>query len=299
VSIRPHRPRSEEQEYIVNTPARPSRRQPIPDMPTLRTPRPRPDAQTEPERRPRLRTTPEETTEPDPSPVRRRPRLRPVPPKPAPRQDAPEPRQSPERRSDPAPSDRRPLPPPPPKQPFWQREPSPQPRASSRGKSDFPWFWHVLVAALAAAIWTAGTAVQVWTSEVWIASAVFHDASLAVLPPHFGVFAQLSGFWKGGMDVNETVVNTFGWGVQAALALFSLEAELPATTPKQKRRAQAFLWLCLALIAVNALGDWDFSSRFGFWGQLSLAVILFFATFCCGYFALAQLIEAWRGVWGH
>lgn len=167
--------------------------------------------------------------------------------------------------------------------------------ASDPKRSNWPAWGYLLAGGIAMAVWLAGTAVQVQTSEAWIAQTTVSD----LLTPHFSIYGQLTAFWNGGLDQKQLVAYIFGWAVQAALVLSSLTIDLPQHTVGAKRRSALFMWACAGLILVNSMGDWNYSQDFGFWGQLGFSFALFISTFCFGYVAIWAIHRAIRAFAGH
>ena len=167
--------------------------------------------------------------------------------------------------------------------------------ALKQASSHWPAWGYLVTAAIALVVWLGGTAVQVQTSESWISQTRIS----AVLQPHFSIFGQLSLFWSGGLTQVQVVAYLFGWGVQAALILFSLGIDLPQHTVGAKRRSALFSWACAGLILINSMGDWYYSATFGFWGQLGFSFALFITTFCFGYVAVWALHRGFRAFAGH
>lgn len=154
--------------------------------------------------------------------------------------------------------------------------------ATAIRSQNWPAWGYFLVGGIALVVWLGGTAAQVQTSEAWMAQ----DNVTSLLAPHFSIYLQLTAFWNGGLNQKQLVSYVFGWAVQAALILFSIGLDLPQQTRGQQWRSGLFSWACAGLILINSMGDWYYSSNFGFWGQLGFAFSLFICTFCFGYVAI-------------
>src|SRR6266446_4322504 len=80
----------------------------------------------------------------------------------------------------------------------------------------WPPFVYFLLGFVCLGMWTAGTAVQVQTSEAWIMGQQVNNL------PTLSTFAQIVLFISGHLPANEVVPFTFAWGVQLALIIASV-----------------------------------------------------------------------------
>ncbi len=145
-----------------------------------------------------------------------------------------------------------------------------------------PLVYFILGGALFA-IWCLGTSVQVLTSEAWM----MHQSMSQI---NFTAWGQLWDALRGQLHSEMYVPFTFGWGVQFALIVFSIGIELPRDPAWRYWLA----WLVVGgLIFVNACGDWNSSSAYGFWGQCGFSLVVFFITFCMLLFAIMAFKHAW------
>ncbi|MGH2505882.1 MAG: hypothetical protein ACRDHZ_00445 [Ktedonobacteraceae bacterium] len=180
-----------------------------------------------------------------------------------------------------------------PNDPMEALQPKPQQVSNARHQNwseNWPAWGYLVAGGIALTVWLAGTAVQVQTSEAWIAQVAVTD----LLAPHFSIYGQLTAFWDGGLNQKQLVAYIFGWSVQAALILSSLSIDLPQHTVGAQRRSALFTWACAGLILINSMGDWYYSQGFGFWGQLGFTFALFITTFCFGYVAIWAIHRAIR-----
>ena len=133
-------------------------------------------------------------------------------------------------------------------------------------------------------IWALGTSVQVLTSEAWM----MHTSMDQI---NFTAWGQLWDAIWGHLSPGMYVPFTFGWGVQFAMIVASVGVELP------RDPAWRFWLATLAvtgLIFVNACGDWNSSSQYGFWGQAGFTLVVFFITFCMLLFFIMAFMHAWH-----
>jgi hypothetical protein len=135
---------------------------------------------------------------------------------------------------------------------------------------------------LCGGFWALGTSVQVLTSEAWMMHQTMDQIS-------FNAFGQLVDACQGHLPGSMQVPFFFGWGVQLALIVASVEIELP--------RKPAWRWWlaagsCFVLICANSCGDFASSSQYGAWGQLGFTAVIFFLTFVMMLFVIMAFRHA-------
>jgi len=161
---------------------------------------------------------------------------------------------------------------------------------AAQQKTTLPPYAYFIAGALAGVVYIGATAVQLQTSELWIETAISGAKVTDALMPHFSVFTQVFAFWYGGLTQEQVVPYIVAWGIQAALVLFSIGLEVPHVG---RGRAELFGSACLVMIVVNSLGDWNYASMYGFWGQVGFTGALFVMTFCFGF---ASILAVARGI---
>jgi hypothetical protein len=137
---------------------------------------------------------------------------------------------------------------------------------------------YIVLGFICLGVWLAGTAIQVQTSQAWIAG-----RELGSYLPTFATFAQIVQFFSGQLPSDLIVPFAFSWGVQGALLVASAGVEFP------RRPAWRYWSACIlivALLAVNSAGDWIYSTRYGFWGQMGFTTVVLFMTFFAGFLAI-------------
>lgn len=148
---------------------------------------------------------------------------------------------------------------------------------------------YFLLGLVCLGMWAAGTAVQVQTSEAWIAGQQVNHL------PTLSTFGQIWLFVSGQLPGSQVVPFSFAWGVQLALIVASVGVELP----KHPKWRYYLSWaVVVLLIGVNSAGDYTFSVQYGFWGQMGFTLVILFVTFCLGLLAVMCFVHGYRKMQG-
>ena len=142
---------------------------------------------------------------------------------------------------------------------------------------------YVIAGTACGIVWALGTSVQVLTSEAWLMGWSMSDIS-------YNAYGQLFDAFMGRLPSSMYVPFMFGWGVQFALIVTSLGIELPKHPRWRWWLAMVFT---IGLLIVNACGDYASSVKYGTYGQWGFTLVVFFVTFCMGYWAISAFKHAW------
>jgi hypothetical protein len=163
----------------------------------------------------------------------------------------------------------------------------------------------VLLAAgiVVAGFYVWGNLTQIQTSEAWILQS---HAALSLVP-RFDLFGQIKDFFTGQLSGSNLVADTWGWGIQIVLLVCSIGIERPqlfihrkynskltfsdSVAKTARRRGAIFKTLAFAMIVLNSIADFNYSSHAGVWSQIAFSAITLMMSFFFGLIAY-HLIDA-------
>jgi hypothetical protein len=161
----------------------------------------------------------------------------------------------------------------------------------------------LVVGVIVGGFYLWGNLTQIQTSEAWI----LQTHSAVSLVPRFDLFGQIKEFFTGQLTGGALVADTWGWGIQIVLLVCSIGIERPqlfihrkynhqmqfseSVAKAARRRAGIFKTVAFAMIVLDSVADFNYSSTSGVWGQFAFSAITLTMSFFFGLIAY-HLIDA-------